>query len=176
MPYDCLPEPWNSFFTDIDGALSESVELHCLGGFAMAVLYQLDRPTADVDLLPVGSRFVNGYLIEFAGPGSMLHRKHKIHLQVVGVAPVPHNYEDRLVELLPGTFKHIHLFALDPYDLALSKVERNTQRDRDDVKHLARIVPLDLGVLRDRYLKELRPDLGNPEREDLTLNLWIEAI
>ena len=77
------------FFTDIDGALNESVELHCLGGFAMAVLYQLDRPTADVDLLPVGSRFVNGYLIEFAGAGSLLHSKHKIHLQVVGVAPVP---------------------------------------------------------------------------------------
>lgn len=31
-------------------------------------------------------------------------------------------------------------------------------------------------VLKDRYEKELRPDLGNPRREDLTLRLWIEAI
>ncbi|MGI8835129.1 MAG: DUF6036 family nucleotidyltransferase [Pyrinomonadaceae bacterium] len=66
--------------------------------------------------------------------------------------------------------------TLDPYDLALSKLERNTQRDRDDVRHLARTVPFDLGVLRERYQKELRPDLGNPEREDLTLQLWREAI
>lgn len=48
--------------------------------------------------------------------------------------------------------------------------------DRDDVKHLARALPLDLNVLKDRYEKELRPDLGNPRREDLTLKLWIEAI
>jgi hypothetical protein len=37
-------------------------------------------------------------------------------------------------------------------------------------------LPLDLNVLKDRYEKELRPDLGNPRREDLTLGLWIEAI
>ena len=66
--------------------------------------------------------------------------------------------------------------ALDPYDLALSKIERNSQRDRDDVKHLARTVPLDLKLLRERYERELRPDLGNAKREDLTLELWIEAI
>lgn len=68
------------------------------------------------------------------------------------------------------------LRGLDPYDLALSKLERNTQRDRDDVKHLARTVPFDVKVLEDRYLTELRTDLGNPKREDLTLKLWIEMI
>jgi hypothetical protein len=36
--------------------------------------------------------------------------------------------------------------------------------------------PLDLEHLKDRYQKELRWQLGNPEREDLTLQLWIEAI
>ena len=44
------------------------------------------------------------------------------------------------------------------------------------MKHLARTIPFDLDLLKDRYLKELRPLLGNPEREDLTLRLWIEAI
>jgi G:T-mismatch repair DNA endonuclease (very short patch repair protein) len=66
--------------------------------------------------------------------------------------------------------------ALNPYDLALSKLERNIQRDRDDVKHLAKIVPFDLEVLKERYQNELRWQLGNPEREDLTLRLWIETI
>jgi hypothetical protein len=42
--------------------------------------------------------------------------------------------------------------------------------------HLARTVPFDLEVLKERYQKELRCQLGNPEREDLTLRLWIEAI
>jgi hypothetical protein len=44
------------------------------------------------------------------------------------------------------------------------------------VLHLARTVPLDPEVLKDRYQKELRWQLGNPEREDLTLQLWIDAI
>ena len=36
--------------------------------------------------------------------------------------------------MFPGTFKHLRLFACDPYDVALSKLERNIQRDRDDVR------------------------------------------
>lgn len=42
--------------------------------------------------------------------------------------------------------------------------------------HLARTVPFDLDILRDRYQTELRVYLGNPDREDLTLRLWIEMI
>ena len=108
--------------------------------------------------------------------GQCAHRKYKIYLDHVGVAHVPEDYEDRLTEIFPGTFKHLRLLALDPYDLALSKLERNIQRDRDDVLHLARTVPLDLEVLKDLYQKELRWQLGNPEREGLTLQLWIDAI
>lgn len=105
-----------------------------------------------------------------AGQGSELHRTHKVYLQLVGVATVPDEYEERLAEMFPGELTHLHLMALNPYDLALSKLERNTERDRDDVKHLVRTAPLDLDILRERYEKELRPYLGNPEREDLTLS------
>jgi hypothetical protein len=30
--------------------------------------------------------------------------------------------------------------------------------------------------LKERYRNELRPNLGNPYREDLTLQLWLDAI
>jgi len=40
--------------------------------------------------------------------------------------------------VFPAAFQHLRLCALDPYDLALSKLERNIQRDREDVKYLAR--------------------------------------
>lgn len=176
MPSNFPPEPWKSFFKEIDASLEEELALHCLGGFVMTVLYGLDRPTADVDVLPFGSNAVTESLIGMAGQGSRLHTKYKVYLQVVGVAQVPVNYEDRLTEMFPEAFSHLRLFALDAYDLALSKLERNTQRDRDDVKHLARTVPFDLDKLQGRYQKELRPNLGNPGREDLTLKLWMEAI
>ena len=115
-------------------------------------------------------------LLELGVRGGALHRKYKIYLDYVGIAMVPEDYEDRLTEMFPGTYQHLRICALDPYDLALSKLERNIQRDRDDVKHLAQFVPLDLKILKERYEKELRFQLGNPQREDLTLKLWIEMI
>jgi hypothetical protein len=78
--------------------------------------------------------------------------------------------------MFAGAFVKLRLFALDPYDLALSKLERNAQRDREDVFYLADAVPFDVTVLRQRYQEELRPYLGNPAREDLTLDRWVEAI
>jgi hypothetical protein len=50
------------------------------------------------------------------------------------------------------------------------------QRDRDEVRHLVRLNPFDLGTLRQRYEKESRRQVRNPTRENLTLQLWIEAI
>jgi hypothetical protein len=31
--------------------------------------------------------------------------------------------------MFPGAYKHLRICVLDPYDLALSKLERNIQRD-----------------------------------------------
>jgi hypothetical protein len=42
--------------------------------------------------------------------------------------------------------------------------------------YLADSVPLDLAVLRNRYNDEMRVYLGRPEREDVTLQLWIDIV
>ena len=169
-------EPWASFLSEIDSEVKEDVEIHCLGGFVVSVLYGLERPTADVDVMLIAPRSESEHLIELAGKGSTLHCKYKVYLDHVTIVTVPEDYDQRLIEMFPQTFAHLKLYALDPYDLALAKLERNIQRDRDDIKYLARIIPFDLRLLKERYEKELRPYLGNPEREDLTLQLWIEAI
>jgi Nucleotidyltransferase of unknown function (DUF6036) len=171
-----ITEPWHSFLLEIDGQISENIELECLGGFIITQIYGLARPTADVDIISVNPKNQSKFLREIAGEGSGLHRKYKVYLDFVGVAQLPENYEERLAEISPGTFRRLRLLALDPYDIALAKIERNIQRDRDDVKHLSNVVPFDLDILSERYEKELRPILGNPRREDLTLKLWIEAI
>jgi hypothetical protein len=176
MPTKTIPEPWRSFLFAIDEAVAETVALHCLGGFVMTVAYDLVRPTSDVDVMMIAPRSATDLLVDLAGEGSKLHARYGVYFQFVGITTVPDNYEERLLPLFPDTFRHLHLLAFDPYDLALSKIERNIQRDRDDVFYLARTVPLDMDVLRKRYETELRPYLGNPDREDLTLKLWIDAI
>ena len=176
MPSEQIPEPWASFLSQVDDHLSEEVELHCFGGFVITMLYGLARSTVDVDALPAVKRSAWRRLANLAGKGSELHRRYGLYLDFVTIATVPEDYDQRLTEMFPGAFRRLRLLAFDPYDLALAKLERNIQRDRDDVKHLARTIPFDLEAFKDRYLKELRPLLGNPDREDLTMRLWIEAI
>ena len=108
--------------------------------------------------------------------GGALYKKYGIYLDPVTVVQPPYEYESRLREMFAGAFRHLRLMAMDPYDLALTKLERNIERDRNDVRYLARTVPFDLDLLCERYKTEMRPYLGNPKREDLTLQLWIEAI
>lgn len=175
-PNESIPEPWLSFLRELDSMAHEDVRLDCMGGFVVTMVYGFSRPTGDLDVLEIAPAEVGRSMLALGMRGGSLHKKYKIYLDHVGVAHVPEDYEDRLTEIFPGTFQHLRLLALDPYDLALSKLERNIQRDRDDVLHLARTVPLDLKVLKDRYQKELRWQLGNPAREDLTLQLWIDAI
>jgi hypothetical protein len=58
----------------------------------------------------------------------------------------------------------------------LAKLGRNQDYDREDVRRLARGAGLDVAILEQRYRDELRWQLGNPERDDLTLELWIAMI
>jgi hypothetical protein len=177
MPPEAIPEPWYSFLKELANTLSEEFHFHCMGGFVVTFSYKFSRTTSDLDVLFVvttDERF--SALVKLGGKGSALHKKYGVYLDCVTVAQVPDSYDERLTEMFSGSFEHLRLFALDPYDLALSKLERNVQLDRDDVKHLARTIPLDLTVLQDRYHKEMRPYLGVPSREDSTLKLWIEAI
>ena len=176
MPRKRPPEPWHSFFRDIDKTLVQPVELRCLGGFAIAMLYGLPRPTVDVDYLTAVPLDEAGSLESLAGMGSALHARHGVYVQHVGIVAVPESYEDRLMPIFPSAYRFLRLFGLDGYDLALSKLERNSARDREDVQFLARTVPLDLTVLENRYRSELRPYLAATERHDLTIRLWIDML
>ena len=177
MPqHEQVPEPWFSFLKKLDALVTEPVRLDCIGGFVVTMLYGLGRPTADVDVLEIAPISAAATFGKVAMQGGELHRIYGVYLDRVTIVQAPYEYENRLVEMFPGVFRHLRLMALDPYDLALTKLERNIERDRSDVQHLARTVPFDLNVLRERYTAEQRPYLGNPKREDLTLELWIEAI
>ena len=83
MP-DRPPEPWNSFLRDVDEFVSEEIHLHLLGGFVVTVIYGAPRETSDLDVLTTVR--LDPKLLEYAGQGSELHRKHGVYLDPVGVA------------------------------------------------------------------------------------------
>jgi len=175
MPPDLHP-PWKQFLEELDSLLNEQIELHCIGGFAVVAAYHLPRSTNDLDyytLIPVDC---GQDLEKLAGQGSELARKYKLHVHRAAVASLPMNYEERLREPFAGRFRNMRLCVLDPYDLVLSKLSRNVERDREDVKHVAKTEKLDPAILRDRYVNELRAALiGPPEWHDKTLEFWVEA-
>jgi len=168
MPRD-LVQPWRAFLAELDALVTHDVHLHCCGGFVVTMRYGLARATADLDVLSILPNDDQPTLARAAGQDSALHKTHGVYLDVVTVATHPDSYERRLTEMYPGVIRYIRLLALDPHDLVLTKLPRNADRDRGDVEYLATAVPLDVSVLRQRYQREMRPYLGVPEREDLTL-------
>jgi hypothetical protein len=121
--------------------------------------------------------WASSWLAATAGANSPLHAKYRVYLQIVTVATGPYNYTDRLTEVFAKQFEHLRMWVLDPYDLALSKLQRNLEVDFEDVKHLARSCMLDLKELESRYREELRSYLTGPlERHDQTLRSWLDAI
>src|SRR5258708_3357922 len=93
-----VPSPWGDFLDELDNALSEPIELHCIGGFVISLLYGLPRPTGDVDYLTAIPRYRIEELEALAGRESALASKHKVYLQHVPVAGIPEIYESRLSE------------------------------------------------------------------------------
>jgi len=140
------------------------------------MLYGLERPTADIDFLSLAPSELIPHVLELAGEGSPLHEKYKVYLQHVTIVDLPDESNTRLTSLFPFMYSRLRLLALDPYDLALTKLRRNATHDREDVKQLAIRIPLDAKILKQRHEKELRPYLAPPEREDLTIQLWTEMI
>jgi hypothetical protein len=171
-------EPWASFLRELDELLKATVELHCLGGFVVTQQYGIGRETSDIDFLSVAARSREDDVEALAGLGSPLYQKYRVYLQYVGVVTPPCNYATRLQPMFPdASWKRLRLLALDPIDIALSKLERNADRDRDDVLRLARAGLVDAHTLKARYFEEVRPYLLSRESwHDQTLDLWLEMI
>jgi hypothetical protein len=131
-----LNEPWLSFLHAVDKELSGPTEIHCFGGFVVAEYYGVSRPTADIDVIEARGAADRSTINEIAGRGSPLAKQHRVYVDIVNVAAVPENYEARLIAIFPDEFKNLRLKAFERHDLALAKLGRNQDHDREDVKRL----------------------------------------
>lgn len=173
MP-DKFLTPWLGFLRDVDRALNRLVEVHCLGGFVLAVLWELPRPTGDVDFVEIEPSDAGQELLRIAGEGSEIARRHSLHFHRVTIAEFPEGYASRLIDMTPRGFKRLRLRAFEIHDLVLAKLGRNSARDRADVEFLVRKGKVDADVLQKRYDTELRPYVLNEDRHTTTLRLWLD--
>lgn len=173
---DSPPEPWASLLKSIDALMKERVDVHCLGGFVVTLKYGISRTTSDIDILPTAPPHKLTKLQELGGQGSDLHQRYKVYLQPVTVMTYPEEYESRLTPMWPSfDLANLRIFALEAHDLALTKLERNSDVDRQDIQELARLGHLDPTTLRRRYQEEFRPNpAAGVKKHDLTLQLWLD--
>jgi hypothetical protein len=124
----------------------------------------LPRNTGDIDYWTAIPSDLN--LDEIAGEGSALANKHKVRLHRVALNSMSENYDERLTEMFPDLgFKSLRLFAPDPYDYILSKLEFNRMKDRDDAEYLFKTQNLNSDRLRERY--EKNSDRTSQMRENM---------
>jgi hypothetical protein len=171
-----LTEPWNTFLREIDRQLEHEIVIHCLGGFVLAALFDLPRPTADIDYVAAAPANRSPELLTLAGAGTPLAKQHGLYVQFVTVADLPDDYEDRLIDITPRSLSKLRLRALSPEDLLLAKLTRNSPKDIYDVRFLAEHGAVDPNLFRKLYRDHLRPYLVNTEKHDLTADLWLEEI
>ena len=176
MPADRPAEPWFSFLTELDAQLDEPADFHCIGGFVVCQYLGFGRETADLDVLSVIPGRAASRVVQLAGKGSALHQKHRVYIDHVGVANYPDNYESRLIRAFP-VWPNVRLWALEPHDLALTKLERSIERDIRDVIFLAQAGLIDRDTLVARFEAELEPYITGRTAtwHRTTLKMWIEA-
>lgn len=172
-----LPAQWSKFLVAVDELLDHPVELHCLGGFVLLTRFGSPRATYDLDFIASVPNDAPSLLLAGAGKNTPLAQQHGgLYLERVTIGIYPDSYDERLVDLVTPQLRHLRLRTLEPHDLILAKIGRNSLKDRHDLHFLAEKGLLDASVLEARYHKELRPYLLVPERDDLTLSLWLEEV
>jgi hypothetical protein len=79
-----------------------------------------------------------------------------VYIDHVEVANYPEGYESRLARAFP-VWPKVRLWALEPHDLALTKLERSIERDIRDVIFLTQAGLIDRDTLVARFETELDP-------------------
>lgn len=165
--FEDFSQSWRGFLTEFDSVLPCEVKFICSGGFVIEYYGSTSRPTKDLDFYQSTPRSYGGWE-SLGGKRSELGRKHHVHIDSA-CFNVPIGYENRLREMFPNRFKNLRLYALDPYDLILSKLHRDKDKDRQDAIFLFKQFNLDIETLKDRY--SLLSDISSAT--DATFDFWL---
>lgn len=127
------PEQIKAFLTELGDRYPLPTILLLLGGSALCLLGS-NRPTLDIDY--VGDDLHKNdlqYLID------QIAQELQIPIDAVPIdqfLPVPTGADER--RLLIGQFGNIAVYVLDPYTIALSKLDRGFDTDIEDIMFLIR--------------------------------------
>jgi len=166
------------FFRDIDECLgkenlAKKIALYIFGGAAAVIAYGSRRGTLDIDAY-VEDRAIEDKLLEWAGQGSELEKKHGFYFHNANIEIMlieTPDWKERSVEILQRKLKHIQVMALGKEDLILSKLSRYNDRDREDIQFITEKYNIDPDKLIAYYKSARLYFVGNLGTLDTTFNI-----
>lgn len=129
-------------FVDVDGSwkwpASHKIPLRIIGSAALMLQASYARGTKDSDVWETSALTTDTKkrLREIAGPGSTLHTKHRLYIDVVpnGLPFLPQAPRCHDLVDLSRRLTHFELEALDVVDVVVSKLKRFNAMDVSDIE------------------------------------------
>lgn len=129
------------FFAAIDRAWADEasprVRLSVIGSGALMLQAAYERGTKDSDVLDMAelSTDTKARLLSIAGPGSLLHQRWKVYLDVVGngIPFLPAGALWHPLAKLNARMSNLDLRVLDVVDVVVSKLKRFSANDQADI-------------------------------------------
>ena len=149
------------FLTDLDNQLQKDIDLLVLGGNAL-IIYGCKYTTRDVDIC------VRGVDVDVYDWSMQWSKKNKVMVDVYIDGWFKNvrfpDYLKRSTHIPNLGFKHINIYLMNIYDMVLTKVDRWSDRDRQDINSLLRVLKIEKRLLDGRYSYYLK-NFNGPEHE-----------
>lgn len=159
-----------AFLGKLDAQLAEPMDLIVIGGGALALAWDGQHATPDLDLFEAPKQpFLEAYRRLQDDPDF-------VPIDVARIATPPDDFEERLVPLEAPGWRWLRLWVPEAHDFALMKLARATSHDLDGVEALHRVLPLDLETLLQRLPEMLRTVTGPPERYRTSFLVLVERL
>lgn len=129
----------HDFFEELDRLWGPTPQgkltLKIIGASALLLRHGYDRGTKDSDVYDVLEN-TSKRLLELAGPGTDLHTKHKIYIQIVhsGTPFIPQKALYHPIQDLNDKLTNFEITVLDVVDVVVSKLGRFWANDQRDIR------------------------------------------
>jgi hypothetical protein len=160
-----------TFLLAIDHELSIPATIILIGGSALSLGYGTATTTSDIDTYA-------SMLDELETAAALARATTGLAVGIADstIAQLPAGYDERLVRALPELLR-LTVLVVEAHDLAASKLLRGNDHDRQQLKRLHDIAPLDRVVLNERFDDLLRDIVGDAiearwARYHLICELW----
>lgn len=147
------------------------VTLRIIGSTALFLQTDYRRGTKDSDVLETADLDpeTSAALLEVAGQGSLLHKRHRLYIEIVGGAFPFLAVEPkwRPVVELNGELRQVRVEVLDVVDVVVAKLARLHGRDREDIAAMEERGLLSHAHLLDRFRSAVERIWHDARADDL---------